>query len=227
MKYRQIGIGTKIELELYDKKGDKIITGLVSQFESYDEDSNMMEIHAPFSQGKIYAVQPNTKVDIIFSKENDMYMFRAEVIDRKIIEPIPMLWVKPESPIEKIERRSFFRMDCNLPVQIHVIDSTESNNKEETAFDKCYTRDISGGGICILADTEYAVGTKIKASIELERPVCFTGVVVRCTQIREKGKIMYEAGIEYKQIENREREKIISYIFETQRERIRRGWMKV
>ena len=112
MKYRQIGIGTKIELELYDKNGDKINTGLVSQYESYDEDSNTMEIHAPFTQGKIYAVQPGTKVDIIFSKENDIYMFKAEVIDRKMIEPIPMICVKPVSRM-KIERRSFFRMDCS------------------------------------------------------------------------------------------------------------------
>jgi c-di-GMP-binding flagellar brake protein YcgR len=38
---------------------------------------------------------------------------------------------------------------------------------------------------------------------------------------------MFETGIEYKQIENRDREKIISFVFETQRERLRKGWMMV
>ncbi|NLX76809.1 MAG: flagellar brake protein [Clostridiaceae bacterium] len=229
MKYRQIGIGTKIELELYNEKGDKISTGLVSQYESYDEESNMMEIHAPFTQGKIYTVHPGAKVDIIFSKENDIYMFRAEVIDRKIIEPIPMLWVKPVSPIERIERRSFFRMDCRLPILYHVIEKNAKKNEniEKKPLKKCYTRDISGGGVCIVTDTEHKPGTEIHAYITIEREICFVGTVVRAIQVREKGKIMFETGIEYKQIENRDREKIISFVFETQRERLRKGWMMV
>lgn len=224
MKYRQIGIGTKIELELYDNKGEKICTGLVSQYESYDEESNTMEIHVPFTQGKIYTVQPGMKADIIFAKENEIYMFKADVIDRKITEPIPMLLVKPVSLIEKIERRSFFRMDCNLPVYYYVVDAKEH---EERTLIECYTRDISGGGVCLVTDTPYEAGTNIRAYLKLDREISFLGTVVRSIQVREKGKIMYEVGIEYKQIENRDREKIISYVFETQRERLRKGWMMV
>lgn len=37
---------------------------------------------------------------------------------------------------------------------------------------------------------------------------------------------MYETGVEYKKIENRDREKIIGYIFEVQRARLKRGWFK-
>lgn len=37
---------------------------------------------------------------------------------------------------------------------------------------------------------------------------------------------MYETGVEFKKIENRDREKIISYIFEVQRERLKKGWLK-
>jgi len=223
VKFRQIGLGTKIELDLYNEKGERTVTGLASQFESYDEDTNLMEIHVPFLQGKIYTVHPGTRADIYFAKENDVYMFTAEIIDRKFIEPIPMMWVKPISRIEKIERRSFFRMDCELPVRYYVMDNDDES--EEKPFIECYTKDISGGGICIITDKFHEKGTKIKAYIKLEQEICFIGTVVRSRQIRERGRTRYETGVEYKQIENRNREKIIGFIFETQRERIKKGWM--
>jgi len=223
MKYRQIGVGTKIELDLFDKGEEKICAGLVSQFESYDEINNMMEIHVPFSKGMIYTVQPGILANVIFLKDNDTYMFKAEIIDRKKTEPIPMLYVKPVSPIEKIERRSFFRMESKLPVLYHVVEPAEANNDEEVPLKKCHTRDISGGGVCLVTDEAYAAGTKIHAYLKLDREIGFVGTVVRATQTRERGKIVYEIGIEFKQIENRDREKIISYIFEKQRERIRKG----
>lgn len=227
MKYHQIGLGTKIELELYDEKGEKIKTSLVSQFETYDADNNIMEIHVPFTQGKIYTVHPGTQINVYFSRENDIYMFKAEVTERKLTEPVPMLYVRPISPIEKIERRSFFRMDCRLPVQYHVIDPCEKNTDEPKPLIKCYTRDISGGGVCLLTETAYEVGTDIQAYLMLEREICFVGTVVRTIKTKEKGKILYETGIVYKHIDNKDREKIISFVFETQRERIRKSWTKV
>ena len=219
MKYRQIGLGTKIEIELLDEKGEKIVSGLVSQFESYDEDSNLMEIHVPFSQGMIYTVHPGTKTNVYFSKGNDVYTFEAEVVDRKITEPVPMMWVKPISQIEKVERRAFFRMDCELPVRYYVMDGDDG---EEKPFIKCCTRDISGGGICVVTGTFHEKGTNIKGYLKLEREIAFTGTVVRANQIREKGKILYKTGIVFRQIENRDRERIIGYVFETKRKNQKR-----
>lgn len=225
MEYRQIETGTKLELELYNSNYEKVCSGLVSQFESYDETSNMMEIHVPFTQGKIYTIHTGAELDVIFLKEKDTYMFKAVVTGRKNTEPIPMLWVKPVSQIEKIERRSFFRMECKLPVRYHIIGSTEEKDTEEIQMLDCYTRDISGGGVCLVTEEAYEPGTKIRASLKIGKQIGFIGTVVRSVQIREKGKILYEIGVEYKQIENRDREKIISYIFEKQREKIRKGWI--
>ncbi|WP_252891405.1 flagellar brake protein [Thermoclostridium stercorarium] len=113
MKYHQIALGTKLELELFDEKGEKVTSGLVSQFESYDEDSSLMKIHNPFTQGKIYTINSGTKVKVYFSRENDIYVFEADVIEGKAAEPVPMMLIRPVSPIEKIERRSFSEWTVN------------------------------------------------------------------------------------------------------------------
>ena len=147
-------------------------------------------------------VQPQNKV---YNLQKEIFICLAEVIDRKMIEPIPMICVKPVSRIEKIERRSFFRMDCRLPVQYHIIESIDTSINEGKPLLKCYTKDISGGGIRIITDTAFESGTEIQAYLVLEREICFVGTVKRSIQICEKGKIMYETGIEYKHIENRDR----------------------
>lgn len=226
MKYRQIGMGTKIELELYDENGEKTPLILVSQFESYHKDDNLMKIHAPFTQGKIYPVHPKSLVNINFSNDNETFMFRAEVINRINIEPIPMLWVKPVSPIEKIERRTFFRMECHLNIKYRIVDSFSADDNVETTYIEGYTCDISGGGVCLAAETELEKGTKIDAYLYIKKLIRFFGVVVRSIKVRERGKLIYETGVEFERIENVDRESIISYVFEVQRERLNKGWMK-
>ena len=76
MKYHQIGLGTKIELELYDKNGNKINKStLVSQYESYDEENNLMEIHVPFSKAYMYPIPVKAQIGVIFSSEKKHICF--------------------------------------------------------------------------------------------------------------------------------------------------------
>jgi c-di-GMP-binding flagellar brake protein YcgR len=227
MRYRQIGLGTKIELELYDRNGDKVKPILVSQYETYDEKINLMEIHVPFYEGKMYPLHPKTIMDVIFSKENDTFAFKAETIDREFQDGIAILKIKPVTPIEKIERRSFFRMNCQLELQYRIVeklpDAVDDNN------DTCIgtvTVDISGGGVCMVTDSKLQGGTMVEAYLKLDRKVHFVGVIARSNEVREKGKLMYYNGVEFKEIENKDRERIISYVFETQRDRLKKGWMR-
>lgn len=226
MRYRQIGLGTKIELELYNNNGEKVRPVLVSQYEAYDEKTNLMEIHVPFHEGKIYPVHAGASMDVIFSKESDTYAFKAQAINREVQHGIAILKIRPVSPIEKIERRSFFRMACTLEAEYRVIESLplEDNGQEE--FLKTKTRDISGGGVCLVTFDRLKTGTMIEAYLKLERKMRFMGVVARSTEVKEKGRIIFETGIEFKMIENRDRERIISYVFEAQRDRLKKTWMR-
>ncbi|NLK68144.1 MAG: flagellar brake protein [Clostridiaceae bacterium] len=229
MKYHQIGLGTKIELELYDKNGNKINKStLVSQYESYDEENNLMEIHVPFSKAYMYPIPVKAQIGVIFSSEKETYMFFAEVVSKKYSRPIPMLWIKPISAIEKIQRREFFRMECMLAVSYCVLDSLDNiscEKKPDEVYTKCYTRDISGGGIRILTKQEHESGTIIKAFIELEKEqeqdICMIGTIVRSVLVIEQGSYMYDTAVMINQIEDKAREIIIRYVFETQRERLK------
>lgn len=226
MRYRQIGIGTKIELELYDSNGDKLTPVLVSQYETYDEKTNQMEIHVPFYEGKIVPVHSGAIMDVIFSKGSDTYAFKAQAISREVQETIAILKIQPVSPIGKIERRSFFRMNCALEAEYRIVETLPIEDTGQEIFLRTITRDISGGGVCLVTDSRLKKGTMLEAYLMLERKVRFMGVVARSIEFREKGKIMYETGIEFKMIENRDRERIISYVFESQRDRLKKSWLR-
>lgn len=226
MRYRQIGLGTKLELELYDIYGDKVKPVLVSQFETYDERLNLMEIHVPFLEGHLYPVHPGTNMDVIFSKGKDTFSFKAQAFDRVFQDGIAILKVRPVSTIEKIERRSFFRMLCSLEVEYRVVEVFPIENTGAETYTRAVTRDISGGGVCLVLDTKLKPGTLLEAFMKLGRRIRFVGVVARSIEFREKGKLLYETGVEFKFIENRDRERIISYVFETQREQLKKGWRR-
>jgi c-di-GMP-binding flagellar brake protein YcgR len=225
MNFRHIGIGTKIELELFDRNGDVVKPILVSQYETFDEKANLIEIHVPFLEGKIYSIHPGTLMNIIFSKDNDTYMFKAQAVSREMQGPIAIQIVRPVSAIERIERRSFFRMDCRLNINYRIIKVPKDDDADN--FTEAVTRDISGGGVCIIADSMIDKGTMIEGYIQLKRDIRFIGTVVRTVKVREEGRFVYDIGVEFKEIENWDREHIISYVFETQRERLKRGWKKV
>lgn len=230
MKYRQIGLGTKIELELYDEDGNRVPPVLISQYEAYDEESNVVEIHVPFFEGNIYPVHQYTVMDVIFSKENDTYMFKAEAVQRFYNDNLAMLKVKPVTPIRRIQRRAFFRMDCVLNARYRALGNVipDDDDEIEGEFLKAKTKDISGGGICMVTNEKLNESSYIEAFVQLNRDneIRFIGEIVRANETRLRGKPMYETGVEYKKIENRDRERIIGYIFEVQRERLKKGWLK-
>ncbi|HEY8501003.1 MAG TPA: PilZ domain-containing protein, partial [Clostridia bacterium] len=189
----------------------------------------VVEILAPFYEGNIYPVHQYMVMDVIFSKENDTYMFKGEAVQRFNQDNIAMLKVKPITPIRKIQRRAFFRMDCTLNVRYRTLDNiiiSDDDIKGDGEFSEAKTKDISGGGICMLTDVRLDKSSYIEAFIELDNEIRFVGEIVRSNVIKKRGKLMYETGVEFKKIENRDREKIIGYIHEIQRERLKKGWLR-
>ncbi|MDD4296276.1 MAG: PilZ domain-containing protein [Ruminiclostridium sp.] len=226
MKHRNIGLGTKLELDLYDDDGNKIPAVFISQFGGYDIDTNKMEIYAPIFQGNIYPITPKMQMDVIFSKGKYTYLFTAEAIERVYEDNIALLYIKPISAIEKVERRSFFRMELQLEIQYRTFKLLLPDNEMRGAFIKSITRDISGGGVCLICEENLGEGTYIEAFLELDTRVRFVGVVVRSLEAKNRGVFTYETGVKFVRIENKDREQIISYVFKIQRERLKKGWMK-
>ncbi len=87
--------------------------------------------------------------------------------------------------------------------------------------------DISSSGMNIVVDKPVEPGKIIHANFVLSRfPLVLIdlfGQIIRVTPVDEEGKTMYHLGIKFLDLKPNDREKIITCVFQRQREAIRRG----
>lgn len=221
MTGNKLTLGGKLELDLYDDNGERVVPLLVSQFEAENPDGTM-DILAPIFEGRIYPIHRGTKMDVIYETNGELFKFTAEVTERKISGNVYLLTVKPLSDEERVQRRTFFRLSCLQDVEYRMFQKLEDTERGE--FRKTITRDISGGGLCLLTEERPNYGWYLEGILHVEREIRFVGRIVRVINVHDKGKFNYEVGVEFVDITNSDREKLIGYIFDSQRKLLKKGW---
>jgi c-di-GMP-binding flagellar brake protein YcgR len=223
METIKLTLGDKLEVELYDSSNQRIQPLLVSQFERHLPDGSM-EIHAPIQGGRIFPVHRGVEMDVIYERKGELYKFRAVALERNVDGSIYLLRIMPKSGEEHIQRRVFFRFGCILDVQYRMFADKNTKVEDRGAFLKGITKDISGGGICLLTNEKPDYGWYIEGKLDIGFSLNFIGRVVRVINIRDKGKFKYESGIEFVDIREQDREKVISFVFDSQRKLLKKGW---
>lgn len=160
---------------------------------------------------------PNgTEIIAKFNHEDQtIYQFELSVVGRKK-DNIPMLITQyDENKFKKLQRREFVRVDCHLDVII-------SDITKETDVFETVTRDISGGGIAIYLpndiklnkESQFHLSIQIPSSNEQDQMVYTNAEIVRISTLDhgEESTI----SLEYTDISERDRQRIIQFCFETQ-----------
>jgi c-di-GMP-binding flagellar brake protein YcgR len=83
---------------------------------------------------------------------------------------------------------------------------------------KALTVDLSGGGIQLLIEAFFAVGTQLQIEIMVPYRENLLGItaigrVKRCIRLYDTDKWQYQAGIAFERISEADRSKIISFIY--------------
>lgn len=219
----QIDIGSKLELVLdknYYKQTDQ---PLVSQFEELFDDGEM-EILTPIFEGRLFFITRNTKVDVIYESGGQLYKFGAIVVGHRTSGNLSYMRIKPVSEKQRFQRRNFFRFKCIEKVEYRIYQNENTPAEGRGDYKDSITRDISGGGICLLTKEKPNRGWFVEGNLYIGQKIHFIGSIVRVADIRNKGEYSYEAGIEFVNISERDREKVISYIFDSQRKLLKKGW---
>lgn len=224
MKTTDIEIGTKLELELFNHLGEKRENNFISELEGMDAD-NIAIIAAPIREGILYPVSVGSKLTAYFILQGQLYMFEGRVITRGKIENIAILKVEVTSNIEKIQRREFFRFDCQLTVKYRACSIDNKGGDPKAPFKKSITRDISGGGLCFLGDEKIEKGQILECELYLDelKAIQFLGEVIRVSKNDDNTKHSLSFGVAYKDIKSTDREAVIGFIFDQQRNLRRKG----
>lgn len=211
-------IGTKIEIEFEnalinkDKKFVSQIMDIANEDSIFIATPIFQNVVAPISVGEIIKIN-------YFRKNSGSYTFRAKVVGRKNVEEISYMKVKKVGEIFRLQRRGFFRLEVLLNGEIAIIETQDV--KEEII--SVLTKDISGGGVRVISKKEIKVGSIAEIKIETgKKPIIVQGEVLRCVPY-EESDYNFDIGIVFKDIGEKVREQIISFVFEYQRRMRKKG----
>ncbi|RKD27766.1 c-di-GMP-binding flagellar brake protein YcgR, contains PilZNR and PilZ domains [Caminicella sporogenes DSM 14501] len=211
-----IKAGDNIEIEIINKDLDSLtIKSTVANIHS----DNVIVITTPIYKGRFYPIHVGKKLNVIFCKKNrGKYYFLGEVIKRENKDKIPLLYINKTGSIRKMQRREFFRLDIILNVIIEI-----NNDENEVKQINAISKDISGGGIRIICKEKLNLNRLLKCIIPLDNETIeLNGKVVRCQKVPDSIS-KYDIGIEFVDIDESIRKKIISFIFKKQRKIIKKG----
>ena len=207
-KYLKIGDKLKIvERDLLSHKENEYKSQLL------DLKEDILYIAVPIVEGALVPIHTGVVVKILFFKKEGIFYFYANVIERSKDTKIPYLVVQKISELEKLQRRNYYRLEVSLPVKFKQLD----DNEEYEGIIK----DISGGGVKLHTFSQLPVEQCIEICLCLENShMKVIGKVVRAEKLESK---LYEYGIYFVEINEKDRDKIIRFIFNMEKKYKRKG----
>jgi len=203
-------IGQVLEIKYEQKDGDMLtLKANVLQVKPDD----CFVITAPIHEAKLFNIHQDKSIEISVNRANaGTHAFRAQVIDRFRRNNINMLLLKQTGPIRYAQRRDFYRHSILMGLKIDIF-TKEGLVKESIST---MTKDISGGGVRIIIKKNLEKGTLVRCNIPIDGVnISPIGEVVRVVLMPDSS-ILHDVAISFTDILEKDRSRIISYIFKCQ-----------
>jgi len=211
-------IGDKIEVVTHYSQAsrEKASFSLVQDI----PDDRSLLITLPMAAGHPVILEPGQIVRINFFRNEGEFYFSARVVERIKLESIFLVRIVQISSLERLQRRSFYRFMRILPIKFRLIE----NNEPKGQFYKGYAKDISGGGVRLFTEKFIPMNCQIECRINLgeTQELAFNGKVLRVRKVQDSDK-QYDIGVCFVDIPEKLRDRIISFIFEEQRQLRKKG----
>jgi len=116
------------------------------------------------------------------------------------------------------------QMDAKLD---RILELIATEKKVEAPFRQGIGQNISGSGMQMVVDTPVECGKIVRTKFLLSQfPFVFmdlSGEVIREKEFNQDGTTLYRIGVQFLDLNSNDREKIIAFVFQKQREDIRRS----
>jgi len=191
-----------------------------SRIEEINDDKMILAL--PFMGTVPIPIRSGERIIIYSATKDAVYGVVGEVIKRQL-EPLPLLHVVITGEIERVQRRNYVR----VPILLNVMYRVKGDEKIYTTS----TKDLSGGGMKIVLPEMLKIRDILQVRLELpspESPIDCEGKVVwidteEILNNNKLEKISY-AGVEFTLIDEKERERLIRFLFNYQRSLIKKGF---
>ena len=172
----------------------------------------------PTSRGIRLITYADQMLDFYFVREGTPYSFSG-LVDATTLEPLPQITVIISSAITAVQRRQNFRIKCLIPVEIIGNIKEDPHADTVTPIDiKTTSYDLSASGISVRHAKrmpEEALLT-VKISLPDDEPVISVPGSVIYSEYLSENKVLYRTGIRYLVISEKERARIVRFVYRKQ-----------
>ncbi|MCT4688246.1 flagellar brake protein [Vallitalea sp.] len=218
MKNKAVALGDKVEVSRLKfntndtYKNEKVYVSIIQ-----DINDDEIIISAPVKNGKIIPLEVGASYVLSIYTNSGLYKCKSTVKNRYKKKELHMITLEVKSPMEKSQRRQYYRLECILPILFADIN--------EDTWSEGLIVDISGGGLRFTSKRKMDANTILKCKIKLNSndevdTIELKGKVI-LSDIVDFEATKYETRIKFN-ISNEYREKIIKFIFEEERKRRKR-----
>jgi len=177
-----------------------------------------LSVYAPHQDGTVIPLQAGSTVEITFWDEVASYTFKSVIIQR-IAVPVQVFVLKMPDSIKRVQRRNYVRVPASFPVSYQVVEKTGLGDMKEGIM-----LDLSGGGMRFQTKEKLDKGSILYAYLELPFGTLGTpGRVCRSEPI-ENTKY-FSVSVDFYQITEKDRDRIIKCVFDIQRDLRKKGLM--
>lgn len=205
-----------------------------SQVLDFDGDRTA-KIAMPIREGKVIPLEIDDDYNLCFFTNSGLYQCTAQIKKRYTENRMYVMDVIFLTPLKKFQRRKFYRLDCLFPIRYRIVpkeqfekrnEAEQDNEKDEILWEEGTISDLSGGGIRFHGNVECKKEDLVEIVLPLSLqsgivPLSLYMKVVSCVHF-EGSRVAYETRGEFLDINEKERETVIKYVFEEQRRRMRK-----
>ncbi len=232
----RISIGNKIELEKIESRlsidPDRKSTIYVSQV--LDEAPNDRIYAAmPMKGGTIVPLAVGDCFDATFYTNLGLHNCQVKITGRYRKGGFFLMELEMQSPLDKVQRRQFFRLESRKPIKYRIIEGEELEmiqagnaffpDENALQWKDAVMIDLSGGGIRFVSAYKEQKGSFIEVQFDIEYNEQVEVVYAYADLLRSErnpnNTTIYDQRIMFWKMDNGMREKIIHYIFSEQRKR--------
>lgn len=186
-------------------------------------------VENPLDRIQGLSVQAGQKFICTIQHPDALYKFETQVLEVAEQGTLSLLVLKRPSDLNRVQRRKYYRLQAALSLHYRILPTSLA--RRSVPFKTLETNDISGGGLGFLSADALTRETLLDLMIEL--PVRDRGFnnVSKANMIVCVGKVVTKKsvgqqtayGVEFDFIEDKDRERLINFIFEEQSYRMNKN----
>jgi c-di-GMP-binding flagellar brake protein YcgR len=230
-----INVGNKVDLRVM--KHEQTSVGIENNYRTYKSkifdiiDDNTIKLAMPIEGGNVKLLPLEQIFEIFFYTTNGLYQSKGKIINRLKENNIFVMIFEMTTPIQKNQRREYFRYNCTIDVKYCKISEYESSlilveeiedvRNKKIVWEKGFIVDISGGGIRFTSSGEFNKNSYVLTKFNIVinhrmKEFCVVTKIISSEKIVNRND-QYENRGKYISMSPEETEQVVHYIFDEER----------